>query len=106
MDAGQPIRIGIPEAGGDERTPVPALRAEPLIAEHPGHQLGQAVRHSLNPEARLAWREGQAAAGQRCRDDREPGRWVRSEPPWVGQPRDELQELENGTGPAVREVER
>src|SRR3954469_4898764 len=64
MDAGQLVRVSIPEAGGDERAPVPALRAEPLEAEHPGHQLGQAVRHSLNPEARLAWREGQAVAGQ------------------------------------------
>ena len=37
-----------PEARGDERAPVAALRAEALVAEHVGHQRGEDVGDLLD----------------------------------------------------------
>ena len=96
MDADEALGEAMAQHRGDERAPVAALRAEALVAEHVGHQLGERLRDLHHAEARLARLEGQRVARQRRRHDRE----------LLGQQRDQLVELEHGARPAVREQQR
>src|SRR6266480_1188342 len=84
------------ENGRNESAPVAALRAKALVAEDVGHQLGESVGDLLDAEARLAGLERQRVAGKRRRDDGE----------MLGKQRDQLEELDDRAGPAVRKEER
>jgi hypothetical protein len=98
MNARQPRWISVAKASGDERTPVAPLSSKALVAENIRHQLSEAVRNSLNPEPRLAWRGGQAIAGKGWRHDREGTSRISPKPRRIRQPWDQLEKLENGEG--------
>ena len=96
MNADQALGIGVAQARGDEAAPVAALRAEARVAQDVGHQLGESVGDLLDAEARLAGLERQRVAGKRRRDDAEV----------LGKQRDQLEELDDRAGPAVRNEQR
>ena len=106
MDADQLVGVHGAEPRGDERAPVAALRGEARIAEHAGHQLGEAVGDRLRREARLPRLEREAVAGQRRSDDGEGVGRVAAEARRIGEAGDDLEELEHRARPAVREEER
>ena len=103
MNARQPRWISVAKASGDERTPVAPLGSKVPVADNIRHQLSEAVRNGLNPEPRLAWREGQAIAGKGWCDDREGIGRISPEPCRVRQPWDQLEKLEDGSWPAMGE---
>ena len=76
------------------------------VAEHVRHEVRAAIGHGLDAESPLAGLEREGVAGQRRRDDGEGVGWVAAEAGRVGQARDQLEELEHGAGPAVREQQR
>src|SRR4051812_46964500 len=92
MNAGDALRMTMPEHRGDERAPVAALRAEFLVAER-AHQLGKQFGDLNHTEALLPRLERQRIAGQRWRHDCE----------MLGEQRNDLVKLEHRTGPAMRE---
>jgi hypothetical protein len=106
VDRDQPIRISKPQSGSYEPAPVAALGREAAMAEHVGHQGGEGIRDLGDAEARLAGPEGEAVAGQRRRDHREGVRGIAPEAGRVGEHRQDLVELPDRAGPAVREQER
>src|SRR5258708_3998408 len=95
MNPVQPIGIAQPQHRGDERAPVAALRAEALVAEH-AHQLGKALGDLLDAKARLAGAERKRVARKRRCDHREA----------LGEKRNQLEELDDRSGPAVAEEQR
>ena len=84
----------------------PPCAREALVAEHVGHQLGEDIGDLLDAEALLPRRERQPVARQRRRDHGEGIGRIAAEARRVGQPRDQLEELEHRARPAVREQQR
>jgi hypothetical protein len=103
VDAEQLLRMGDAEAGCGEGTPVAALRTESPIAQDVRHQRRKAIGDRLDAEAFLSGPEGQAVAGQGGRDHGEGIRRVATEAPRVGQPGDDVEELEDRARPAMHQ---
>jgi hypothetical protein len=53
-NAGQTLRMSETEHGSHEGAPVAALRAEALVAEHTGHQVGIEIGGVFDAEAPLS----------------------------------------------------
>ena len=96
MDPAHPLRVAVAEHRTDRGSPVAALAAVALVAQHIGHQFGEGLGHVLAAEARLAGLERQPVARQRGRDHGEV----------LLQQRDQAQELEHRARPAVRQQQR
>src|SRR5690242_6191114 len=94
VDADEFVGVGVAHARGGYAAPVATLRAEALVAERAGHQVGEAVGDLLDAEAFLPGREGQAVARERGRDDCEGVGRITAERSGVGEARDDLEELE------------
>src|ERR1700752_3412776 len=96
----------ITEARGCDATPIPALNTEFRIAEGVVHQCRNTVCDLLDPKAPLSRFKRQAVAWQRGCDDSEGIGRVAAKPRRIGQTRDDLQELEHRSGPAVQQQQR
>ena len=105
MDADDVIGIDPPEVGGDERAVVAALGAVPLVAE-PRHELGQRRGHAPRPPALVTQRRGVAEARQRRHHDVERRGVGRAVAARVGERVDDVEELDEGSGPAVEQQQR
>ena len=103
VDAEQLFRMGDAEAGCGEGAPVAALRAEAPVAQHVRHQRREAIGDRLDAEAWLAGAEGQAVAGQGGRHHGEGIGRVAAEAGGVGEPRNDIEELEDRAGPAMHQ---
>jgi len=94
--------IGDAEPGGDRGTPITALRGETLVAQYVRHQRREAICHRLDTEAGLPRAERQTIARERRGYDGKRIRGITAEACRIGQPWDNVQELEHRARPAVR----
>ena len=106
MDPQELVRVGVAEPSGSNCAPVTALHAEFGISEPLRHQRRDAIGDLLDAEPLLPRRERQAVARQRRRDNREGIRRIAAEARRVGQARDDVEELEHRTGPAMQQQQR
>src|SRR5690606_12451298 len=105
MHPDEALGVGVAEPRGDECAPVAALYGEALVSER-AHEPGEAVRDRLDAETLLPRCEREPVARQRRRDDGEGVGGIAAEPRRVGEKRDEFEELEDRSRPAVREKKR
>ena len=106
MDADELVGMGAAHPRGGDRAPVAALHREALVAERVAHQVGENVRHLLDAEALLPGLKRQAVARQRRRDDREGVARIGAEARRIGEARNEVDELEHRSRPAVHQQQR
>ena len=90
---------------GDRRAPVPALSAVPLIPQS-SHQLIPAPRDALNIPAPLTRRPGEPEPRNRRNNQVKRITRIPAVRPGVGQRPDDLHELHDRAGPAVRHDQR
>ena len=106
VDAAQVAGVGGAQTRADDGAPVAALRAVALVAELGGHEVVERIRDAGGAPAPLAWLAAPAEAGDGGDDDVEGVGGIAAMGGGVGEGADEVEELEDGAGPAVRQDER
>src|SRR5437660_10547226 len=99
MDPGQVDGVDEAELDGDDRAPVSALRAVAVVAEM-GHELRERIRDPPGVPTRLVGRPGKRVAGNRRAHDVERVGGVPAVRTRIRQGADDLDELDDRTGPA------
>ena len=106
VNAQQLFCMHCPKPRRYKAAPIPALRAETLIAKHARHQIRQAIGNGFQAEARLPRLEGQAIARQgRCHDGEGIAR-IAPEARRLGQARNEIEEFKHRSRPTMRKQQR
>ena len=105
VDAEDALGVAVAEGAGEHRAEIAATRREALVAEHVGHEPrpevhGFARLEAVDPEGR-----GEAEAGKGGHDHIEGVGGVAAVSGGVGEGTDDLLEVPEGPGPAVREDE-
>ena len=96
------FRVLHADGGGDAGAPIAALGEVAAVAEA-CHELGPCMGNSLHAPAGLGRLAGEAVAGNGGDDEVERIRCIAAVGGGVGQGPDNLQELDDGAGPAMRE---
>ena len=96
----------MPELGGDERAPVPALGREFVVSQHVAHERDPQIGRAPEVDAGRGQRRGKAVTGQRRHHDVERIRGVAAVRRGVGQRTDDLLEIPERPRPAVAQDQR
>jgi hypothetical protein len=94
--------VGVAEVGTDEGAPVPALRAEPFVAEDIPHQLHPQGGDAGHVDTEGAQRDREPIARERWDDHIEAVGGFTAVGTGVGQRVDDMVEVPERPGPAVR----
>ena len=105
VDTEEPLGVLRPEAGGDRRAPVAALRPEAVVAES-RHQPSPHVGDVLDGPAVACRLAAEPVAGQRRADHVHGVGGVAAVGAWIAERFDHVEELDDGAGPTVREHNR
>src|SRR5437667_6628602 len=100
------LRIFVAELFGNERTPIPALGGELLIAEYLAHQHHPQVRSAPPVDSWFSQGGGEAEAGERRNDHVESITGITAKGGRIGQRTNHLMQIPESPRPAVRKYQR
>src|SRR6476661_1335270 len=96
MDSGDAVWVCVAQTRRNKASPVAALSAEARITKHVNHQVREAVGNLLDSKSALVVFERKPIAWEGRRDHCEGVVRVSSEPGRIGEPWNDVEELENG----------